>query len=71
MNTPRNPVILYFYFLSILIVIAMSVYWWSYTPPLVAYGIDIQQTSVSGVSSGGAMAVQMHVAHSSKMRGVG
>jgi poly(3-hydroxybutyrate) depolymerase len=40
-------------------------------PPLRAYGIDIHQTSVSGVSSGGAMAVQMHVAHSSIMRGVG
>jgi poly(3-hydroxybutyrate) depolymerase len=40
-------------------------------PPLGAYGIDIQQTSVSGVSSGGAMAVQMHVSHSSLMRGVG
>src|SRR6476646_1392924 len=40
-------------------------------PPLPAYKIDIQQTSVSGVSSGGAMAVQMHVAHSSIMRGVG
>jgi poly(3-hydroxybutyrate) depolymerase len=40
-------------------------------PPLVPYGIDIQQTSVSGVSSGAAMAVQMHIAHSSIMRGVG
>src|SRR6201999_4241307 len=41
------------------------------TPPLGAYGIDIQQTSASGVSSGGAMALQMHVAHSAIMRGVG
>jgi Esterase PHB depolymerase len=40
-------------------------------PPLGTYGIDIQQTSVSGVSAGAAMAVQMHVAHSSIMRGVG
>jgi poly(3-hydroxybutyrate) depolymerase len=38
---------------------------------LPSFGIDIYQTSVSGVSSGGAMAVQMHVAHSSIMRGVG
>lgn len=38
---------------------------------LPSYGIDISQTSVSGVSSAGAMAVQMHVAHSSIMRGVG
>src|SRR5262245_55274416 len=41
------------------------------TPRLGAYGADITQTSVSGVSSGGAMAMQMHVAHSSIMRGVG
>src|SRR5215475_9960381 len=40
-------------------------------PPLPAYGVDIHQTSVSGVSSGGAMAVQMHIAHSAIMRGVG
>src|SRR5262245_65796266 len=31
-------------------------------PRLAAYGVDIAQTSVSGVSSGGAMAVQMHIA---------
>ena len=40
-------------------------------PTLAAYGVDLQQTSVSGVSSGAAMAVQIHVAHSSIMRGVG
>src|SRR6478736_9990368 len=40
-------------------------------PKLRGYAIDINQTSVSGVSSGGAMAVQMHVAYSSIMRGVG
>src|SRR5690242_6083935 len=44
---------------------------WATDPPLAPYAIDIHQTSVSGVSSGGAMAVQMHVAHSSIMRGVG
>ena len=43
----------------------------SAAPQLAARAIDIHQTSVSGVSSGGAMAVQMHVAHSSIMRGVG
>ena len=43
----------------------------SSAPSLEAYGVDIHQTSVSGVSSGGAMAVQIHVAHSSIMRGVG
>src|SRR5262245_44672560 len=40
-------------------------------PRLAAYGVDIAQTSVSGVSSGGAMAVQMHIAHSSIMQGIG
>ena len=40
-------------------------------PPLGGYGIALDQTSVSGVSSGGAMAVQMHIAHASIMRGVG
>lgn len=32
----------------------------SAAPPLSAYATDIHQTSVSGVSSGGAMAVQVH-----------
>ena len=41
------------------------------TPSLAAYGVDLQQTSVSGVSAGAGMAVQIHVAHSSIMRGVG
>ena len=43
----------------------------STTPSLAAYGADLQQTSVSGVSSGAGMALQFHVAHSSIMRGVG
>ncbi len=54
-----------------LFVLVAVVFWWLSSPPLDAYGIDIEQTSVSGVSSGGAMAVQMHIAHSSIMRGVG
>jgi poly(3-hydroxybutyrate) depolymerase len=41
------------------------------TPSLAAYGVDLQQTSVSGVSAGAGMALQIHVAHSSIMRGVG
>lgn len=40
-------------------------------PSLAAYGVDLQQTSVSGVSSGAGMAVQIHIAHSSIMRGIG
>ncbi len=36
-----------------------------------AYNADIHQTSVSGISSGGYMAVQMHVAFSSIMKGAG
>jgi poly(3-hydroxybutyrate) depolymerase len=33
--------------------------------------VDLQQTTVSGVSSGGFMAVQLHLAHSSIVSGVG
>jgi poly(3-hydroxybutyrate) depolymerase/chitodextrinase len=36
-----------------------------------AYNADIYQTSVSGISSGGYMAVQLHVAYSSIMKGAG
>jgi len=39
--------------------------------PLPAYGADITGVTVSGVSSGGYMAVQVHVAHSSFVKGVG
>ncbi|SOE88622.1 poly(3-hydroxybutyrate) depolymerase [Caballeronia arationis] len=40
-------------------------------PPLPALGIDVSQTSVSGLSSGGFMAVQLGVAYSSIVKGVG
>lgn len=40
-------------------------------PPLPALNIDISQTSVSGISSGGFMAVQLAVAYSSIIKGVG
>lgn len=40
-------------------------------PPLPALNIDISQTSVSGLSSGGFMAVQLAVAYSSIIKGVG
>ncbi len=36
-----------------------------------AYNADLQKTSVSGISSGGYMAVQLHIAFSSIMTGVG
>ena len=39
--------------------------------PLPPHNINLSQTSLSGVSSGGYMAVQFHVAHSSIVRGVG
>ena len=39
--------------------------------PLRAYNVDIRQTSVSGVSSGGHMAVQLDVAFSSILKGAG
>jgi hypothetical protein len=38
---------------------------------LPAFNVDIQETSVSGLSSGGFMAVQFDVAHSSILRGAG
>jgi poly(3-hydroxybutyrate) depolymerase len=39
--------------------------------PLPALNIDIKETSVSGLSSGGFMAVQLQVAHSSIIKGAG
>jgi poly(3-hydroxybutyrate) depolymerase len=38
---------------------------------LAGYGADVSTFTVSGVSSGGYMAVQMHLAYSSRVRGVG
>ncbi|MBS1158386.1 MAG: poly(3-hydroxybutyrate) depolymerase [Proteobacteria bacterium] len=40
-------------------------------PPLPALNIDIKQTSISGLSSGGFMAVQFQVAHSATVKGAG
>ena len=40
-------------------------------PPLGAYAIDTDAISVSGVSSGGYMAQQFHVAHSATLAGAG
>lgn len=40
-------------------------------PPLGSYGADADQVSVSGFSSGGYMAVQVHVAYSETIMGVG
>src|SRR5574337_1681865 len=40
-------------------------------PPLPALNIDITQTSISGISSGGFMTVQFQVAHSSIVKGAG
>jgi poly(3-hydroxybutyrate) depolymerase len=39
--------------------------------PLPSFNIDINETSVSGLSSGGYMAVQFHVAHSTIIKGAG
>ena len=41
------------------------------TSPLSGYNVDASQTSVSGLSSGGYMAVQFEVAFSSLVRGAG
>ncbi len=43
----------------------------THSPPLPALNIDITQTSVSGLSSGGFMAVQIGIAYSSIIKGVG
>lgn len=40
-------------------------------PPLPALDIDVSQTSISGISSGGFMTVQFQVAHSSIVKGAG
>jgi len=40
-------------------------------PPLPTLNVDITQTSVSGISSGGFMAAQFQVAHSSIVKGAG
>ena len=40
-------------------------------PPLPALDIAIEDTSVSGISSGGFMAAQVQVAHASIIRGAG
>lgn len=51
------------------------VFWAGIAPlsaaPLPALNIDLEQTSVSGLSSGGFMAVQFQVAFSSKIKGAG
>ena len=39
--------------------------------PLPALGADVGQITVSGISSGGYMSVQFHVAHSSRVAGAG
>ncbi len=41
------------------------------TPPLPGYNVDASQTSISGLSSGGYMAVQFEVAFSSLIKGAG
>ena len=40
-------------------------------PPLPALNIDVSETSISGISSGGFMTVQFQVAHSSIIKGAG
>ena len=40
-------------------------------PPLPALGVDGAHVTVSGISSGGYMAVQFHVAHSARVDGAG
>lgn len=39
--------------------------------PLGSYNVDLNQTSVSGISSGGFMTVQLHAAHADQIVGIG
>lgn len=40
-------------------------------PPLPAFNAAVQQSSVSGLSSGAFMTVQLHLAHSATFAGAG
>ncbi|MBN8442881.1 MAG: poly(3-hydroxybutyrate) depolymerase [Thauera sp.] len=57
--------------LSLAILVSASPLVAQAAPPLPALNIDINQTSVSGISSGGFMTVQFQVAHSSIVKGAG
>jgi len=46
-------------------------FYWQPTVTAENYKVDRKKISVSGMSSGGAMATQMHVAYSSVFMGVG
>ena len=43
----------------------------SVAPPLGAFNADLSQSSVSGLSSGAFMTVQLHLAHSATFVGAG
>ena len=47
---------------------SVPVVWWHGAEPLPALNIDPAATSVSGLSSGGVMAAQLHVAYSGTFR---
>ncbi|MDJ0950340.1 MAG: PHB depolymerase family esterase [Alphaproteobacteria bacterium] len=56
---------------SILVWAGLSVSAAAAAPPLPALGVDLSQSSVSGLSSGAYMAGQLHVAHSETFIGAG
>jgi poly(3-hydroxybutyrate) depolymerase len=57
------------FLLSMSLVLATGGAWAAAKLP--AYNVDVKQSSVSGLSAGGFMAVQFHMAFSSVVRGVG
>lgn len=57
--------------IAMFIMLALSLGTQAAPIPLQNYNVDIEQTSVSGLSSGGFMAVQFGVAYSSIIRGAG
>ncbi len=57
--------------LAVSAIFALSSFSTSAAPALQSYNIDTNQISVSGLSSGGFMAVQLHVTYSDTFMGVG
>jgi len=51
--------------------VGFGLFYWQIAEIAGRYKVDRRKISVSGISSGGAMATQMHVAYSSVFMGVG
>jgi len=57
--------------LLVLILFVLSILEIGYSQKINPYNVNVSSISVSGVSSGGAMAIQYHIAHSSDIIGAG